>query len=37
MIVDVIQAAKKDMAEAYHFYERQQKGLGPYLFVFLPE
>lgn len=30
MIVDVIQAAKKDMAEAYHFYELQQKGLGPY-------
>jgi hypothetical protein len=30
MIVDVIQAAKKDIAEAYHFYERQQKGLGPH-------
>ena len=30
MIVDVIQAVKKDIAEAYHFYERQHKGLGRY-------
>lgn len=30
MIVDAIQSAKKDIAEAYHFYERQQKGLGRY-------
>ena len=30
MIVDVIQAAKNDVATAYRFYEKQQKGLGSY-------
>lgn len=30
MILDVIQAAKKDVAASHRFYEKQQKGLGDY-------
>lgn len=30
MIVEVIQAAKNDVAAAYRFYEKQQEGLGAY-------
>jgi len=30
MTLEVIQAAKSDVADSYHFYEKQQQGLGSY-------